>query len=148
MPISEIKAIVQCDRQRVWEIVTDVSRYANWRSDVRRTEVLNSGRFLEYTKSGFPTTFTTTLWEPYSRWEFDMDNSNMSGHWIGVFSQDGDHTTVSFTEDVTVKKWFLKPFVKSYLKKQQEQFVADLEKASAKNGNERTFRENQRSKRK
>lgn len=41
MPISEIKTIVQRDRQRVWEIVTDVSRYANWRSDVRRVEVLN-----------------------------------------------------------------------------------------------------------
>lgn len=128
MPISNIKATFHCDKQIVWNIMLDVSRYADWRSDLSRTEVLDVKRFREYTKDGFSTTFTTTILEPYSRWEFDMDNNNMSGHWIGVFSQEGNKSIVSFTEDVTAKKWFLKPFVRSYLKKQQAQFVMDLEK--------------------
>ena len=64
-----------------------------------------------------------------------MDNSNMNGHWVGAFSQDGDITTVTFTEDITAKKWFLKPFVRSYLRKQQEQFMSDLrEKITGKEG--------------
>ena len=28
---------------------------------------------VQYTKEGYPTTFTITVVEPYKRWEFDMD---------------------------------------------------------------------------
>lgn len=57
-----------------------------------------------------------------------MENTNMKGHWSGVFTSRGKETEIEFTEYVTAKKLFLKPFVKLYLKKQQKQFVADLEK--------------------
>ena len=57
-----------------------------------------------------------------------MQNSNMTGHWIGVFTARGDETEIDFTECVEAKKLFMKPFVKSYLKKQQAQFVADIMK--------------------
>lgn len=70
-----------------------------------------------------------TVVEPYKRWEFDMDNSNMKGHWIGIFTDKGNETQIDFTENVIPKKWFMKPFVKTYLKKQQKQFVLDLKKA-------------------
>lgn len=58
-----------------------------------------------------------------------MENSNMKGHWIGIFISKGDETEIDFTEDVTVKKFFMKPFIKSYLKKQQAQFIMDLKKS-------------------
>ena len=58
-----------------------------------------------------------------------MKNSNMKGHWIGVFTDNGNETEIDFTEFVEAKKWFMKPFVKSYLKKQQAQFVADIKRA-------------------
>lgn len=57
-----------------------------------------------------------------------MENSNMKGHWVGIFTSRGTDTEIDFTENVTPKKWFMKPFVKSYLKKQQTQFVLDLKK--------------------
>ena len=38
-------------------------------------------------------------------------------------------TEIDFTENVIPKKCFMKPFVKTYLKKQQKQFVMDLKKA-------------------
>ena len=57
-----------------------------------------------------------------------MENSNMKGHWTGVFTVRGDETEIYFTECVEAKKLFMKPFVKSYLKKQQAQFVADMMK--------------------
>ena len=34
---------------------------------------------------------------------------------------EGNETQIDFTENVTPKKWIMKPFVKIYLKKQQEQ---------------------------
>ena len=61
-----------------------------------------------------------------------MENSNMKGHWVGIFTSKGNETEIDFTECVTAKKFFMKPFVKSYLKKQQKQFVADLSKALSK----------------
>lgn len=129
MTISNIKALIPGELQKVWELVLDTRNYAAWRSDLSKTEVISDEQFIEYTKSGYPTTFTITVIEPYKRWEFNMENSNMKGHWIGIFTDRGDEIEIDFTEQVEVKKWFLKPFVKSYLKKQQTQFVADIRKA-------------------
>ena len=58
-----------------------------------------------------------------------MENENMKGHWSGVFSQNGGETIIDFTEEVIPKKVIMKPFVKMYLKKQQSQYIADLQKA-------------------
>ena len=46
-----------------------------------------------------------------------MENSNMKGHWVGIFSEIDGQTEIDFTEDVTAKKFVLKPFVKGFLKK-------------------------------
>ena len=102
-----------------------------WRSDLSKTEIVSEKQFIEYTKDGYPTTFTVTLVEPYKRWEFDMENSNMKGHWIGVFTQKGEETEIDFTENVTAKKIIMKLFVKSYLRKQQAQFVLDLQRVTS-----------------
>ncbi len=129
MTQTTIKATFCSDVQRVWDVVLDVAHYAAWRSDLSKTEVLDDKRFVEYTKEGFPTTFTVTAAEPCKRWEFDMENANMAGHWTGLFADKGDGAEVAFTECVTAKKLFMKPFVKSFLKKQQARFIADLKKA-------------------
>ena len=129
MAISNISAIISKDVHKVWDIVYAVDKYSLWRSDLSKTEIINEKQFIEYTKDGYVTTFTSTAVEPYKRWEFAMENSNITGHWIGVFTAKGNETQIEFTETVTPKKWFMKPLVKIYLKKQQEQFVLDLKKA-------------------
>ena len=128
MTTSNIKALIPSELRKVWEFILDIENYDAWRSDLSKTEVVSDKQFIEYTKDGYPTTFTVTLVEPDRRWEFDMQNSNMSGHWIGVFTDKGNETEIDFTECVEAKKMLMKPFVKSYLKKQQAQFVADIMK--------------------
>ena len=128
MASSNIKAVILGGLQQVWELILDIENYAAWRSDLSKTEVISDTQFIEYTKDGYPTTFTVTLVDPYKRWEFDMENSNMKGHWIGVFTAKGDETEIDFTEQVIAKKFYMKPFVKSYLKKQQTQFIMDLKR--------------------
>ena len=115
MAVSNINTIINNDIQKVWNIVLAVDKYNLWRSDLSKTEIINDKQFIEYTKNGYATTFTVTVVEPYKRWEFDMENSNMSGHWIGVFTAKGNETQIDFTENVTPKKWIMKPFVKIYL---------------------------------
>lgn len=128
MAVSNIKAVLSADISKVWDVVTDVENYS-WRSDLSRTELLEKKQFVEYTKEGYPTTFTITSSVPYERWEFDMENRNMKGHWVGIFTPKKGKTEIEFTENVTVKKIFLRPFIKRYLRRQQALFVADLEKA-------------------
>ena len=128
MTISNIKDSIDSNIHKVWETVLAVDKYTQWRSDLSKTEVINEEQFIEYTKNGYPTTFTITVVEPYKRWEFDMENSNMKGHWVGIFTSIDDKTEIDFTEQVTAKKFYIKPFVKSYLKKQQAQFVMDLKR--------------------
>ena len=128
MATSNIKALIPSELRQVWDFVLDIENYTAWRSDLSKTEVISDEQFIEYTRDGYPTTFTVTLVEPYRRWEFDMENSNMKGHWTGIFTAKGDETEIDFTEQVEAKKLLMKPFVKSYLKKQQAQFVADMMK--------------------
>ena len=128
MVTSNIKALIPSELRQVWDFVLDIENYTAWRSDLSKTEVISDEQFIEYTKDGYPTTFTVTLVEPHRRWEFDMENSNMKGHWTGIFTAKGDETEIDFTEQVEAKKLLMKPFVKSYLKKQQAQFVADMMK--------------------
>lgn len=103
MAISTIKATFQSKVQDVWDIVTTLEKY-QWRSDLSNIEIISEKQFIEYTKDGYATTFTITVFEPYKRWEFDMENDNMKGHWTGIFTQKGEKTEVDFTEDVTAKK--------------------------------------------
>lgn len=129
MVTSNINEIIRNDIHKVWEVVLDVNGYRSWRSDLSKTEIVSEKQFIEYTQNGYATKFTITVVEPYKCWEFDMENSNIRGHWTGIFTAKGDETQVDFTENVIAKKWFLKPFVKAYLKRQQKQFVNDLKKA-------------------
>ena len=128
MAVSNIKATFQSDIQKVWEVVTSLENYS-WRSDLSKIDIINENQFIEYTKEGYATTFTITATEEYKRWEFDMENDNMKGHWIGIFTEKDGQTEIDFTEDVIAKKVFMKPFVKSFLKKQQALSVSDLKKA-------------------
>ncbi len=130
MAVSNIKATFRSNVEKVWETVTSLENYA-WRSDLSKIEILNEKQFVEYTKEGYATTFTITAVEACKRWEFDMENDNMKGHWSGVFTDKDGQTEIEFTEDVTAKKVFMKPFVGMYLKKQQALYVEDLKRALA-----------------
>ena len=128
MAVLTIKANINCNVERVWDTVTSL-KHCKWRSDLSKIEVLSEKQFIEYTQKGYTTTFTITASEPYRRWEFDMENENIKGHWIGIFIQNGDQTEIEFTENISVKKILMRPFVKSYLKKQQASYISDLKKA-------------------
>lgn len=72
MAVSNIKALIPGELQKVWDLVLDIENYGAWRSDLSKAEVISDKKFIEYTKDGYPTTFTVTLVEPYRRWEFDI----------------------------------------------------------------------------
>ena len=126
---SQIQAEIHADLAAVWALVTDVSSAA-WRSDVKKIEVVQAGsQFIEYAKDGTATAFTVTAKHPYQRYEFTMENKNLSGRWTGRFTETGGRTQVIFTEYITVKKFWMRPFAKRYLKKQQARYIEDIKRA-------------------
>ncbi len=133
MAISNIRTTLDADIQTVWNVVTSPENYT-WRSDLGSIEIIPDKKgFIEKTKDGYSTTFFITDFEPMQRYEFDMENGNMKGHWIGLFSSVNGKTVIDFTEEVYAKKLLLKPFVKGYLKKQQETYIRDLHQYLEKN---------------
>ena len=128
MVTANIKGSFSCGLEETWNVVASLEDY-EWRSGLEKIEILEAGKkFIEHTVDGYQTTFTITAFEPFSRYEFDMENSNMSGHWTGIFSTKGGKTYIDFTEEVTAKKWWLKPLVGIYLRKQQAMYIEDLKR--------------------
>lgn len=128
MPTSIVKTTFPASIEKVWNVITSNENYA-WRSDISKIEITKPEKeFTEYTRDGFQTSFTITVFEPYKRYEFDMENENMHGHWKGLFAEENGQTTVEFTESITAKKFFMKPFVGMYLKKHQTLYINDLKK--------------------
>ena len=134
MPTSSIRATLPWPVRQVWDAVTAVNHYPLWRSDLERAEGRGEKRFAEYTGGGFSTAFTTTVWEPRARWEFDLENPSMQGHWTGIFIEKGPETEIILTEQVRVKRFYLRPVAKAYLRRQQARFVEDLRKFLAQQG--------------
>ncbi|EHJ00458.1 hypothetical protein CDLVIII_3915 [Clostridium sp. DL-VIII] len=128
MKKSTITATFKANIKEVWEVVTNNNKYY-WRRDLSKIDVsIDGNSFTEYTKGNFPTKFNITLKKPYERYEFDMTNKNMNGHWIGVFSPLNNGTQIEFTEKVSVNNPIMNFFVGLYLKKQQSLYIADLKK--------------------
>lgn len=129
MKKSTITATFKVDIKKVWEVVTNSNKY-EWRSDLSKIDVLIDGNsFIEYTKDNFPTKFNITFKRTYERYEFDITNKNMNGHWIGIFSPvNNNGTQIEFIEEVSVNNPIMNLFAGSYLKKQQLLYIADLKK--------------------
>lgn len=130
MAISSIRAELAADIADVWAVVTSTD--AAWRSDLREIITVDEKHFTEIDKNGFETRFTVTAFDPFSLYEFDIENDNLTGHWTGKFTFADGKTTILFTEDVTPKKAIPKLFVKAFLKRVQAVYLRDLRKALEK----------------
>ncbi len=127
MAKANVKVTFLCPVEKVWNTVTDLKNYG-WRSDIKKIRIVDDRNFQEYTKEGIVTSFRVTNKKECELWEFVLENQNIKGKWTGRFYRHGDNTTLDFTEEVRAKKWFLKPFMGSYLRKQQRQYFIDLKK--------------------
>jgi len=132
LAIVNIKETLDADIETVWEAVTSLKSYA-WRSDLDNIEIgLDGKQFVEKTKDGYSTTFTITDFMPRERYAFSIENDNIQGSWTGIFSSVDGKTVVDFTENVEAKRVLLRPFVKTYLVKQQKRYIRDLQRYLAK----------------
>ncbi len=125
---SNIKKQFSCDKNKLWDIITDNSNY-KWRTDLSKIEIIDEIHFIEYTKNKFPTYFTITAKEKLKEYKFDLENANLKGRWIGTFKElPNGQIELDFTEEIEVNSLIMKLLAKPYLKSQQKRYMRDLEK--------------------
>jgi len=125
---SNIKKEFHCDIEKLWNIITDNTRYA-WRSDLSKIEIVDDKHFIEYTKNNYPTYFTITSKVHLKEYKFNLENKNIRGKWIGIFKKlDHGNVLLDFTEEIEVNHFIMKLLAKAYLKSQQKRYMNDLEK--------------------
>ena len=125
---SNIKKEFNCDIEKLWEIVTDNTKYT-WRSDLSKIEITDDTHFIEYTKNNFPTYFTIISKEYLKEYKFDIENTNIKGKWIGIFKTlENGNVLLDFTEEIETNNFIMKLLVKPYLKSMQKRYMRDLEK--------------------
>lgn len=125
---SNIKKQFSCDKNKLWDIITDNSNY-KWRTDLLKIEIKDETHFIEYTTNNFPTYFTITAKEKLKEYKFDLENTNLKGKWIGIFKElPNGNIELDFTEKIEVKNFIMKLLAKPYLKSQQKKYMKDLEK--------------------
>lgn len=127
MAIANIKVTLLCPIEKVWNKVTDLNDFV-WRSDLKNIRIIDDNKFVEISKDGIETYFKVTECIKNQCWSFEIENENIKGTWVGKFYSQGDKTTLDFTENIVSKKLIFKPFVGSYLKKQQNLYFKDLKK--------------------
>lgn len=113
---------------QVFQVMTNNEAY-HWRSDLDRIEIIDDIHFVEYTKQGYETKFTITKKEENQVYEFDMENKQFRGHWIGKLEAlSPDRTKVSLQEKLYIKNPLMEilSYLAMPLKKIQKQYVADL----------------------
>lgn len=124
---ANIKKEFSCDKETLWKVVTDNYDFS-WRSDLSKIEVTDDSHFVEYAKNNYPTYFTITKKEPIQIYQFQIQNSNMKGIWTGLFQElENGNILLDFTEELEVKNSIMRLFAKAYLRKQQNQYMKDLE---------------------
>lgn len=127
---STITATFRTDIRQVWNVVTNNREYG-WRSDLSRIEILDDQHFIEYGLNGFPTQFTITFMEECRRYEFDVENRNLTGRWTGIFSTTPEGgTKLEFTEELSVRNPVMALIARFFMpvKRIQQTYMEDLRK--------------------
>lgn len=128
MIVSSIKVELNCNKEKLWDIITN-NKNCFWRSDLLKTEIIDETHFIEYTKKNYPTYFTITSKKKLKEYKFTLKNTNIEGKWSGIFTKlKNGNIELIFTEEINVSNFIMKLFAKSYLKKQQKNYINDLKK--------------------
>ena len=124
---SIIKKQFNCDKERLWDIITNNFDYS-WRSDLSKIEIIDDTHFIEYTKNNYPTNFTITSKIKLKQYEFNLENTNMKGKWTGTFIElENGIIEIVFKEEIQPNNFIIKLLAKPYLKFQQKKYIQDLQ---------------------
>lgn len=119
-----------CDKEKLWNIITDNSVAHEWRSDVSRIDVIDDTHFVEYSKNDFPTYFEITKKEKFKEYRLNIKNANIQGSWTGLFKElPNGNVELSFTEQIEAESFVMRLLAEPYLKVSQNRYMRNLKNA-------------------
>ena len=125
---SEATEILFFSQKEIWDVITNNQDFA-WRSDLSDLKITDETHFIEFDQQQFATNFTITEKIPMKRYQFFIQNKNITGTWIGTLTAlTKVSTEVVFTEEIEVRNILMKFFAKGFLKKQQQLYFENLKK--------------------
>lgn len=126
MHTVKIDETFESSLDNVWDYMTNLNNQL-WRTNIKDVQIIDDFHFIEFDNDGYETHFTITNKVKNDIYEFDIQNQNIKGHWIGRLRQiDNHYVHIEFTEIIHVHNKIMNLFAKNYLKKQQQQYIADL----------------------
>lgn len=129
MHIVKIEENLEGLIDNIWDFMTNLNNQL-WRTNIKTIQIIDDSHFIEFDNEGYETHFTITNKIKNDRYEFDIENKNIQGHWVGQLKQfDNQSVHIEFTETIQVHNKMMNLLAKSYLKKQQKQYINDLKKA-------------------
>lgn len=118
-------------RDKIYQVVTDVSSQTKWRSDVLRIEVIDPDTWTEVPRKGVPITFKVRRKVQGQHFEIQIvEPEAFNGYWVGTFEQTPTGSKVVFKEVITVEKPLLRVMSLVFvdLGKAMDVYMADLKK--------------------
>ncbi len=119
LPVKHIASVVltvHASPNQVWERLTDIRNYPNWRKDVKAVEQLSDSEWTEIDARDHRLPFKIVSRDPDLRLVTSIDGQQLpfGGTWEYRLAEVGDGTTVTITEDGEVYNPFFR-FVSKFI---------------------------------
>jgi len=113
---ASIALTVHASPDQVWERLTDIRNYPNWRKDVKSVEIVSDSEWTEVDAHGHRLPFKIVSRDPDLRLVTQINGQKLpfGGTWEYRIGKGGDGTTVTITEDGEVYNAFFR-FVSKFI---------------------------------
>lgn len=103
---------INAPAERVWQVLTDKTRYAEWQDKIERVEPIDDKHWIEYAKGApAPLKFSVVTDERPRKMEFHYTmGDSYEGHWTGEITPTAAGVKLKTTDSNHAKDWFTKVF--------------------------------------
>jgi uncharacterized membrane protein len=109
--VNEVE--IEAPPERVWQVMEERSKYAEWQTNLTKVEVIDEKNWVEYPKdSPDPLKFTETRDERPRQMEFAYTmGSSFAGKWSGDATPSASGTHLKTTDSYSADGWLTKILV-------------------------------------
>lgn len=107
---------INAPAERVWQVITDKSRYTEWQDQLDKVDVIDDKSWVEYPKgSPEPLKFSIASDERPSRMEFHYTmGDSFSGHWKGEITPSPSGVKLKTTDSYSTQGWLTKIMIYAF----------------------------------